>query len=290
MNNYHTHTYRCQHAVGDVFGITAKAWQEGFQAIGFSEHVALPHFRWHLIKALPFCVRSFGDFLRWARTFWLNGPKMRMLYKQKKDYFEDIEKVRQVYAGKIEIYKGFECEYLEDYLPYYERLLKNKEVDYLIFGHHYNKYAIANHYYGRKVLTEKDVKNYTDQAIKAMKTGLFHYFAHPDLFFKGYSHWNDFVEKEVRRMLETAKENQVILEVNGGGLRNAPVNFDGNMEQAYPRESFWKIAKELDCEVIIGLDVHDPKHMDKEMYQKLEKFCKNLDLKITTKTPYNNFS
>ena len=44
--NYHTHTYRCQHASGDVEDYCEAAVEQGLQVLGISDHTALPDDRW----------------------------------------------------------------------------------------------------------------------------------------------------------------------------------------------------------------------------------------------------
>ena len=41
MINYHTHTYRCGHAVGNEYEMIEAALHEGYQEIGMSCHIAL---------------------------------------------------------------------------------------------------------------------------------------------------------------------------------------------------------------------------------------------------------
>ena len=269
MNNYHTHTYRCHHASGTEKEMVEAAISEGFQEIGISDHVPLPYFRWHLLKAIPyifFCIRSV---LSWLKTFVLNGPGMRMPYSDKKQYLAELENLKQQYHGHIQIYKGFECEYFKTYLPYYRQLLERKEVDYLIFGHHYHRYSVSALYYGRAKLSKKDVSDYVDEALEAMQTGIFRYFAHPDLFFIGYHQWDSFVENEIKRMLCVAKQNDIILEINAGGLSRENVMINDEKIPPYPNPYFWQMVKEMDCKVMIGLDAHTPSQLDQLMYQRL---------------------
>ena len=40
--NYHTHTYRCGHAVGEDRQYVETAIRRGLQVLGFSEHVPMP--------------------------------------------------------------------------------------------------------------------------------------------------------------------------------------------------------------------------------------------------------
>lgn len=44
MINYHTHTYRCGHALGNEYEMVEAALHEGYQELGMSCHIALPHY------------------------------------------------------------------------------------------------------------------------------------------------------------------------------------------------------------------------------------------------------
>ena len=154
MINYHTHTYRCGHAVGNEYEMIEAALHEGYQEIGMSCHIALPHYRSHLLHSLS-SIRSIQGLKSCIGAFLRNGPKMRMPYDEKEDYLDALNNC-QKHFHYIKIYKGFEAEYFEDYLDYYQNLLSSGEVDYLILGHHFHKHSIHDCYYGRKNLTKKD--------------------------------------------------------------------------------------------------------------------------------------
>lgn len=77
MINYHTHTYRCGHAVGNEYEMIEAALHEGYQEIGMSCHIALPHYRSHLFHSLP-SIRSIQGLKSCIGAFLRNGPKMRL--------------------------------------------------------------------------------------------------------------------------------------------------------------------------------------------------------------------
>lgn len=282
MNNYHTHTFRCTHARGNEEMMVKEAIKQGYETLGFSEHVPFPHFRWHLIKALPFAISGFWSTLSWVKAFLFNGPGMRMPYKEKKEHLKAIQEVKEKYKDQIQILIGFECEYIKEYLPYYQKMLASKEVDYLIFGHHYHQYSVGRRYYGRPNLQLKDVKNYVEEAKKALNTGLFSYFAHPDLFMRGYKQWNKEVEALVYELCTCAKEKNVPLELNAGGIRGEKITINGRECYMYPNEFFWEVASKVGCKVIIGMDAHDPRHLNQDDYQKLVEFSNKLNLQLIT--------
>lgn len=282
MNNYHTHTKRCTHAYGSEEEMVKKAISEGYTELGFSEHVPLPYFRWHLIKALPFAICNLWTTLSWIKAFLFNGPGMRMPYKEKQEHLNEVRRLKEKYKSEINIKIGFECDYLEEYLPYYQKILHSNEVDYLILGHHFDKYAVSKRYYARPNIDIENIKNYVESAKKAMRTGLFSCFAHPDLFMNGYHEWNEEVEQLIYSLCLCAKECDLPLEINAGGIRRGNTVVKEIGYQGYPNYNFFKIASELGCKVIIGMDAHDPKHLNKEDFQILEEFARELNLNIIT--------
>lgn len=282
MNNYHTHTYRCRHAKGTEEEIVKKAIEEGFDTIGFSEHVPLPFYRLHILKALPISLTKIWAFLSWSKMFVLNGPAFRMPYKEKKEHIQAVRNLKEKYKNQVNVLIGFECEYLEDYLEYYQKLINDKEVDYLIFGHHFHKYAVGRYYYGKRQININEIKNYVEEAKLAMQTGLFTYFAHPDLFMYGYKQWNEEVEGLVYELCKYAKKYHIPLELNASGLRRKLVEINGRLCYEYPCSFFWEVASKVGCDVIIGLDVHHPNHLNKLDFEKLEEFAKEYRLNLIT--------
>lgn len=291
MNNYHTHTALCGHAQGTIEEMVKTAIQEGYQSFGISEHVPFPHLRSHLIKALPHSIRGPRSIASWLRLFIKNGPHMRMPYRLKNDYIKEIQRLKQQYQDQINLYVGFECEYFEEYIDYYRSLLDNHEVDYLIFGNHYHIYTTSPNYFGANHIDQAMITSYVDDALKAFDTGLFHYMAHPDLIFTGYHHWDEFVQKECRRLLEACKQHDMILEVNGGGHNRQQINLEGEMTYPYPIRQFFELVSEYDIPVILGMDSHAPSQLRASLYHELEDFASRCHLKIVdgSQIVKNNF-
>ena len=52
-HNFHTHTFRCKHAKGDVDDYCRRALELGMETLGFSDHTALPDDRW-LVARMPY--------------------------------------------------------------------------------------------------------------------------------------------------------------------------------------------------------------------------------------------
>ncbi|MEG0366185.1 MAG: histidinol-phosphatase [Coprobacillus sp.] len=277
--NFHTHTSRCGHANGTEEDMVKAAIEMKIEKLGFSEHVPLPNYRKHLIRSIP-SVRSFQSVVSLLYSFIKNGPGMRMPYKQKEDYYRNILECQDEYKGQIQIYRGYEAEGISEYFEYYQSLLYSHEVDYLILGHHFNRYCIHNAYYGKPQLTKKEMYQYCNDVEKALETKLFSYLAHPDIFLVGYKEIDLDMKTVSRRICEKAKELNIPLELNAGGMRRGLVERKGEMVYLYPNTHFWKIASEVGNDVILGFDAHDPSDFNNGMYKQMKDFAKEHDLHV----------
>lgn len=277
--NYHTHTYRCGHANGNEEDMVKYAIDMGIKELGISEHVPLPHYRKHLLQSI-FAIRSIRSFASLCRAFIKNGPYMRMPYTDLEAYLEEIERCQKTYNGQITLYKGFEAEGLSEYFDYYQKLLYENKVDYLILGHHFHKHCIHSDYFGKDKMTKKDIYTYCNDVEKALDTKLFSYLAHPDLFLMGYKTFDLDAKTVSRRICEKAKECQIPLEINAGGMRKGLKNINGELLYLYPNAHFWDIASEVGNDVILGFDAHDPSDFNNAMYTQMLRFAKEHHLNV----------
>lgn len=230
---YHTHTYRCGHAIGRDEDYVIAALKGGYRVIGFSDHIFFP-------------------------GVWQRGS--RGDYEDLEGYVNSISDLKDQYADKAVIHLGFEAEYFPEFDYYYRELLRTGIVDYLILAQHYRfidgKFGL---YYGFSK-TPEDIKEYADNLIKGMETKLFKYVAHPDLFMAHYEYGFDETAQTVtRRICEAAKRLNMPLELNMGAIRFAGRKMIGNEYRfLYPYPPFWKMVKEYGVKVMIGIDAHDP--------------------------------
>ncbi len=219
--NYHTHTSLCGHAIGEIENYIDTAINNGVEILGFSDHIPC-----------PFSTGYVSD--------------IRMLNADTDVYFNLVSEAKKKYEGKIEIYFGYESEYYPDEFDIIIKNISHQPVDYLILGQHF----LNNEYDGRYVGSIADAEtliHYVNQCIEGMKTGMFSYFAHPDLV--NYPLEDDLYKKEITRLCETAAKYELPLELNLLGLK---------LGRAYPTDKFWKIASDIGNEVILGCDAHIP--------------------------------
>ncbi len=222
--NYHTHTFRCGHAIGKEEDYIKTAIANNIKIMGFSDHA-------------PF---MFPDGYQ--------SPH-RVKCEQTEDYFSTIRALREKYKGKIEIYIGFEMEYYPLYFNDMLSYVKQAGAEYLILGQHFidNEHPIGNPAHVIVPSGDDKLVEYVNCVIAAMKTGEFLYVAHPDMFL--HNGTSECYNREMQRLCQTAKELDIPLEMNFLGIYG---------HRNYPNNDFWKIAAETGTKVIFGLDAHNP--------------------------------
>ena len=221
--NFHSHTFRCGHAFQTEREYLDTAIAEGFNEFGFSDHS--PYI-------FPAEVNYYSSF--------------RMPVDAAADYVETVNALKEEYKDKIKVCLGYELEYYPSCFEQTYKFLESYGFDYLILGQHFSFNEYDGVYSYNCTDNVDHFRNYTDQVIEAMKTGLFAYVAHPDLFrFKGDE---GIYREEAQRLCEAAVKYNVPLEINMLGLRD---------NRDYPNEKFWEIAGNIDgVKAILGLDAH----------------------------------
>lgn len=249
--NYHTHTFRCFHAQGNDADFAAAAAEQGFSVIGYSDHSP------------------------WPFKGYVSG--MRMPASALDDYVNSITDLRAQYKGKMEILLGLECEYFPQYLPWMCAMVEKHGLDYLILGHHFSGDETTGPYNG-SLRDPADVLRYQKDVCAAMKTGLFAYICHPDLFMRGYPQFDNTCEKASRAIIETALETGTPLEYNLLGLQH---NFEDG-KPGYPHPAFWDLVAEYQATAIIGIDAHTPgAYRNEQLIARAERDLAELGIPIT---------
>ena len=256
--NIHSHTFRCGHAAGEDEEYVLACRKAGFPYMGFSDHVFLPG---------------------------VHDPRIRGDASMLEDYTSSVNSLKEKYKKDMKIYLGFEAEYLEDFLPYYQKLLEEKIIDYLILGQHCYFKDGTTHWYSRGVSCEEAVNNYVDDVIKGMHSGLFTYVAHPD-FFMIFDHaFKTCHEEASKRLIKEAKALHVPFEINMAHSRRYGDDFDPESRMVYPFPPFWKMVSEIGAEVVLGVDAHRPEEYLLTPYDYFENFVKELNLNLIRHCP-----
>ncbi len=224
--NYHTHTFRCQHATGEDKAYVEQAIQNGMKILGFSDH----------------CPWVFSDGYH---------SSIRMCPEELDGYFHSLTSLKQEYADDITIYIGFESEYVSEMIPAQQQLLKDYPVDYMILGEHFLYPEQKGIYSSRPTKEETELEYYVNLVIEAMETGQYLYVAHPDLFHFIGDH--AIYEKHFRRLCEYLKKKEIPIEINMLGWTE---------RRHYPNAQFLQIAQSVGNTAIIGCDAHTPEALN----------------------------
>lgn len=249
---FHSHTYRCGHAIGDIEDYVSLAVLKKYKIYGVSDHVFLPG---------------------------VSEPTVRGDYSLLDEYINEYKRVKTKYEKDIRMYLGFECEYSDYFVNYYKSLLKEKGFDFLICGQHYsydnNGQRILYLRGSRKEELEM-MKHYQVDVIKAMESGLFMYIAHPDLFYCAAQENTEYFQKMTKAVIDAAIKYDAVLEINLHGVYRNPMR-DGYRYINYPNEYFWKEVTKTNIKVVLGGDYHDPNEIlmedaKKQVYEMIEKY------------------
>lgn len=220
--NYHTHTTRCQHAFGTDREYVEAAIKAGIKKLGFSDHVPYPFKDGYV-------------------------SHIRMTTDETEDYVTSVQALKAEYKDDIEIFLGFEAEYLKDLWDDLKAFLAPYHIDYLILGQHFLGMEGDGNYCGRPSPDEERLTKYVDTVIEALRTNCFSYLAHPDLI--NFTGDEKVYKRQMTRLCLTAKELNIPLEINLLGL----------MEQRqYPSNRFFSLASSLGNSFILGRDAHEP--------------------------------
>ncbi|MDD4083033.1 MAG: histidinol-phosphatase [Sphaerochaetaceae bacterium] len=253
--NLHTHSYYCGHGEGEIFEYAEKAVEAGLKVLGFSEHCPVKENRWR---------------------------KSRMDYSQFPNYIKDVNKAEKDYLKKLKILLGAECDWdvKNQYYSYYkDYLLSELGFDYLIIGSHCINIDGEDLMVFKQSQSKLILHKYTDNLISAMQSGLFLIVAHPDLFANSYRTWDKETISCSRAILECAEETEVVLEINGNGLRKPKIKTPTGLRKPYPLKEFWEMANNYDIKISTSSDAHKPEDVAK--LQDGFDFAKKLNLDLS---------
>lgn len=252
--NYHTHTYLCHHAIGEIEDYVSEAIKLKFTHLGISDHGPL------------FCA---------------GFPRMTL-----EDFYDiyvpSFKASKEKHKNDIKLYLGLEIEYFYNQDSYYEKLLE--DLDYLILGcHYYSGYVHKNETSAYECNTKQKVDEYVKLINDALQTGYFKILAHPDFFLNGVNIFDSYIEEKIREIILSCIKNNVYLELNCNGFDRGMKDFGTFIDYSYPNRRFFEIASEYkDLKIIVSSDAHRPIDLDKN-FKKGYEMLEDLNIK-----PYEN--
>jgi histidinol-phosphatase (PHP family) len=227
----HTHTYRCQHASGDVGDYAAAARAGNCPILGVSDHAPTIDNRW---------------------------PGWRMALGELDDYEAAVRLARRNFPD-LTILLGLECEWLPEFDGFLrDELLGRRGYDYLIGSCHITPVDGRELSSFNGLLDAAALSAYAKLMIRTMESGLFAFIAHPDAFAAGYLNWDEDAAACARDIATAAANLGVALELNGYGIRKPAVIDDHGIRPAYPWRPFWEMAAACGATVSLNSDAHRP--------------------------------
>jgi len=229
--DYHMHTPRCNHAVGEVEEYAEAALLLGLKEIGMSDHSPMP-----------------GNY----------DSAWRMDRSELSGYLDEVADVRDRFAGKVVVKTGLEADFHPGTETYVKEMIDSNAWDYVIGSVHYiGDWGFDN----PDELNRWDACDVEDAYVDYFKlvtgsaqSGLFDIIGHPDLI-KKFGHRPPLGSHKVHdaeeAMLAAVKQADVALEISSAGLRK-PV------AEVYPHARIVARAAELGIPISFGSDAHAP--------------------------------
>ena len=260
--NFHTHSSFCDGKCTAEEMVIA-AIEKGFTVLGFSSHCMYP---------------LNPEFYKPFDSMW------HIPHENLKSYTEEIRRLKEKYAGQIQIFLGFEADYFES--PKYGTSLPSKEKysefspDYLLGAVHFintdkgfftvdNKTEIVKQclidFYSKpngEIDGKKAACDYFTAEREMLVKGNFDIIAHPDLirirntvlhFFDEEESW---YKDEIKATAKAIANAGVIAEINTGAIAR------GNMDDTYPSQQFLEYLHDYNVPVCINSDAHTQNNLD----------------------------
>lgn len=233
-SSFHTHTYLCKHADGTPQEYIEQAARDGCSALGFSDHCPYPH-----DDLWFFCRMSSGEL---------------PLYKQL------IQEVKAM--APFPVYFGFECEWHPAYRTWFSDVLVGEYgAEYLALGSHWLAMD-SDVIYAPDIQEKTLVHRYVDFTIEAMRSGLYAFLAHPDLFLSKRTVIDSDCMAWSNALIDAANDLRIPLEINGYGLLvKSKIVRDYGEDYRYPVRAFWEQAALKNACIICNSDAHEARHV-----------------------------
>ncbi|HXI12143.1 MAG TPA: histidinol-phosphatase HisJ family protein [Thermoanaerobaculia bacterium] len=232
LTDYHTHTFRCGHAVGTLRDYVESAMSRGIGEIGLTDHLYL-----------YFLAPEKRD-LRWA-----------MPEDQYRGHYEEMLAVREEYRGRINVRVSVEADYVRGSEEMLDEVLSGYSFDYVMGSVHFmDDWLIDDpdqaHRYGQQDVTSI-YRRYYERLREAVELDEFDLLAHFDLPKKfGFLPDADLTPL-IAETLDAVRDHDIAIEVSTAGLRK-PVG------EIYPSLEILRAMNTREIPISLSSDAHDP--------------------------------
>jgi len=230
----HTHHDRCGHAQGGIEDYIKAAIKAGLSVIGISDHS--PYF---------------------GRLEDQPEPRVAMAKSEFDDYVREVLRLKEKYAGQIEVLLGVESDFFEDEVEIYRAAFAPYPFDYIIGSVHKTRgVSIFNRNRWKRLSDEEKLaekKEYYRLIKGSAEAGLFQILGHIDAMKGNYPAFSEIrgAEKEIDVVFETIARHDIALEINTSGKTKDSGGW-------YPSDDLLERALYFGCDVTFGSDAHEP--------------------------------
>jgi len=246
LEDYHTHSELCHHAVGSIEDYVNKAIELKLYTIGICDH--FPYEFLKNIERIPYIEYA------------INVDEI--------DYYITTgENLREKYKNQINLRIGFEIDFFEDQEAALNSHLNKfkSRLDYILgsvhildfqdnkgaWGFDDSRFKKDYEYYG----ADKVYTQYFKTLRKMLNSEQFDLdiLGHFDLpkKFNDFPNDKELLINEAMNTLELIKHKGVVIEINTGGLRK-------DVKEQYPSEEILSHMVDLDIQILLGSDAHKP--------------------------------
>ncbi len=225
----HTHTARCQHAIGDAREYVEAAIAIGLERICITDHAP--------IEDLFACHN-------------------RMAAAELAEYHAELISLKDEFAERIEVGVGIEVDWLPHYLPQTRAVIQAYDWDFILGSVHYLCDVTPPQYIIRcgPGVEEHILQRYWSAWRQAVASGFFDSMAHADVYRNSTRQPLPGECKEAEASLRLAADSGVCIEINTSLWRKGA-------DECYPAPWLLTLALEAGCCITLGSDAHHPEQV-----------------------------
>lgn len=231
----HTHHERCGHALGTIRDYIEAGIRHGLNVIGISDHS--PYFGSEVDREQPGIAMAKSEFGR---------------------YVDEVLKLKQEYAGKIDVLLGVESDFFPEHAELYRKMYEPYPFDYIIGSVHlsggvsiFNKKR-WNGLTDKQKIEQKEL--YYDLIQQSARSGMFQILGHIDAMRGFYPAFADIPTDAVDRTLEIIAKQDIAIEINTSGKTKDCGGW-------YPTDAVLERANHYGVRVTFGSDAHKPERV-----------------------------
>lgn len=232
ITDYHTHSWRCGHAIGTMPEYVEAAIATGVDEIGLTDHLYL-----------------------YYQSPEHRNPEWAMREEQYGVHHREMIAVKNHYRDQIAVRVSVEADYVEGHEPQLREILGEWKFDYVLGSVHFMDGWLIDAPENSGRYREQNVaeiyRRYFRQMTKAVRTGLFDVMAHLDLPKKFGNLPEEDVSVELGELLDVIEETGTVVEVSTAGLRK-PVG------EIYPSPAILSQIASRSIAIVLSSDAHAP--------------------------------